>query len=356
MSDILTPPAGSDSSPYVIVPKVINASWNLGLDKISALSTKVSGISSTVFDIAPADIPTVSAGTVSVPTIAEPAVSIPTSVGSDWESVYDSKYLELVNLLSDKFVAFMTVQFPDDSAAYGAVEDWLQAAIANPNAGIPATVQAQIWSDDHARITADKIRAQEAVIAQFAGRRFPLPPDVAASAALQIEQKAQEELAGSSRKVAMLSLDMMKFTVEKLISLRQLAMQSAIDYIKALASGPDMASKLVGIGYDAQSKLISAASSFYNARSQAAETVSKVQQYNNSVALEAAVKNQTAELTMMEDKLKALLAECQTLASTCSSLFNNLHVQAGISGSGQTAVHYNYSNDTASSPASLTSA
>ena len=52
-------------------------------------------------------------------------------------------------------------------------------------------------------------------------------------------------------------------TVDKMLALRQMAMTSAVAYIQALASGPDMASRLVGIGYDAQSKLISSASQFY---------------------------------------------------------------------------------------------
>ena len=37
-------------------------------------------------------------------------------------------------------------------------------------------------------------------------------------------------------------------------------------------------------------------------------------QYNNSTALEAAVKNQAADLSLIEDKMKALLAEAQSLA------------------------------------------
>ena len=116
--------------------------------------------------------------------------------------------------------------------------------------------------------------------------------------------------------------------------MRLLAMSSTLDYVEALASGPDMASRLVGVGYDAQSKLISSAASFMNARTGAAELVSKVNQYNNSLTFEAATKNQAADMTMIEDKLKALLAEAQSIAQMTTALLNNLHVSTSLSSNG----------------------
>ena len=156
---------------------------------------------------------------------------------------------------------------------------------------------------------------------------------------MQIEQKAQDELAEASRKLTALSVEMQKFNVEKLLGLRGMAMDSAIKYISALASGPDMASKVIGVGYDAQSKLISAASSFYNARIQAAEVTSKVAQYNNSTQLEAAVKNQVADLQMTENKLKGLMTEAQAYAQMCTALYNNLTVGAHVNTQGGSSVN-----------------
>ena len=337
---------GTASDGVNILSDVINASWTAGGSFANEYSTKISSVQYSFLDTANA--PHVTAGAVSLPSISEPAVDIPsTQSATDVISMFDTKYLELVALLTDKFTAFRTTYFPDESNAYVAAENWLQAAIADPS-GLPADVAAQIWGDDQARILSDKVRAQDAVVSQFAARRFPLPPDVAANLQLQIEQKAQDELAESSRKVAMLSVELQKFNVEKLIGLRGMAMDSAIKYIQALASGPDMASKLVGVGYDAQSKLISSAAQFYGARTQAAETVAKVAQYNNSTALEAAVKNQAADLSIIEDKVKALLSEAQGLAQMATALFNNLHASVSASDSFGRNISYSYSNDTTS--------
>ena len=125
-----------------------------------------------------------------------------------------------------------------------------------------------------------------------------------------------------------LSVDMMKFSIEKALAMRQVAMAADVEYVKAIAS-PDSAAQLVGVGYDAQSKLISAASQFYNARTAVAELVNKAAQFNVSTGLDVAAKNQAADLTMIEDRLKALLTECQAFAQMATSLFNNVHASAG---------------------------
>ena len=99
-----------------------------------------------------------------------------------------------------------------------------------------------------------------------------------------------------------------------------------------------MTSRLSNIGYDAQSKLISSVSSFYGARTEATKVMSAVAQYNNSTALEVAGKNQMSDLGMIESKLKAMLAEAQSIAQMTTALFNNLQVHAGITANGGTTV------------------
>jgi len=321
----------------MVLEDIINATWNEGLLTKAEFSAKIASAMSGFLDVTAA--PHVTTGSVTVPVITEPLVDIPPSVSVD--DIYDkwaTEYLELATWLDGKFTSFRATYFPDENVAYTACEDWLQAAIANPDSALPPSVAAQIWGDDQARILSDKTRAQDAVVAQFAARRFPLPPDAAASAVLQIEQKAQDELAESSRKVAILSVELQKFNVEKLLQLRELSMKAAIDYVKSLASAPEMTSRLTNIGYDAQSKLISSVSSYYNARTQAQEVMSKVAQYNNSTALQASEKNQMSDLTLIEDKLKAMLAEAQSIAQMTTALFNNITVGATLRADGGTTV------------------
>ena len=328
---IIPDPPGGSAYVYTVLADVINATWDLAGTKQTEFSAKIANATSGFLDVtAP---PTVSAGTASVPTITAPGVLIPASVDvSDIIDSFDSKYAELVQLLADKFVAFRTAYFPDEQNAYNAAEDWLQAAFAN-DAGLPTAVHDQLLTDARDSILAEAAKATDEVMAVFAARRFPLPPGASASAVLQIQGNAQAQMAEAARKITIMSVEQFRFLVKSALELRQGAMAAAVEYIKALASGPDMASRVIGIGYDAQSKLISAASAFYNARSQAAEVITKAGQYNVSTDLEAKVKNQVADLTLIEDKLKAMLAEAQAVAQMSTALFNNLHANAGAQGS-----------------------
>lgn len=312
---------------------VINAAWDQGNLKTDAFEDKIAAITDEATGwLSTTAAPHVTAGTVTAPTVVEPAVDIPaTQSATDIMALFDAKYAELVALLAGKFTEFRSTYFPDESVTYGKAEAWLQAALDNPTAGIPAAVQAQLLTDDRDRLLAEAGRASDQVLAVFAGRRFPLPPGASASAVLQIQQKAQDQIADSSRKIVTTSIEQYKWAVEKVISLRQLAMGSAVEYVKAIASAPEMATKLVGIGYDAQSKLISAAAQFYGARTDVAKLTAQSDQFNVATTLSAAEKNQAADLTIIEDRLKALLTECQALAQMATSLFNNVHASAGTS-------------------------
>lgn len=327
-------PPGGTAYVYTALANLINASWALAETQRTDLNDKLAAITGASGWLATTSAPHITAGTATTPSVTEPSVSIPTAVDSTAiMDLFDTKYIELIDELVTRFTAFRTSYFPDESAAYTAAENWLQDALANPQAGLPVAVQNQIFGDDRDRIVADAARASEDAIAVFATRRYPLPSGVSAAVVADIQQKAQQEISASSRKVALVSVEQLRFVVEKTLSLRQIAMASAIDYVKALASGPDVASGLINVGYDAQSKLISAASSFYNSRIAAAELVGKTSQYNVSATLQAAEKNQAADMGIIEDRLKALLAEISSIASMATSLYNNLHANASASGS-----------------------
>lgn len=250
--------------------------------------------------------PTATAGTVSIPVIDEPLVNIPTDATVvDVFDTFTQEYLELATWLVAQFDAYLADNAPTDAASYAAAGAWLTDALGNPEVGLPPGVADQIWTDDRDRIASDAARAQADVLEVFASKRFPLPPGAAANATIKIQQKTQDAVAESSRKVAMVSVELQKWTVEKLVMMHDAVMKNAVEYVRALASGPDMISRMVGIGYDAQQKLISSVASFYNARTQAKDVMSKVAQYNNSITFDASKANQAGELSVL-DKVVAL--------------------------------------------------
>ena len=323
------PPEVMQEAAVVAFEASINSTWALGLDTRTKVIDDIAAIVASLQDTL--NTPTMSNTTLTPATVAEPLVDIPSSVtAADIYAEFEAQYTELITLLDAKFTSFRASFFPTENATYTLAENWLAAAIANPNVGLPPAVQAQIWGDDAARILADSSRAQDAIVAQFAGRRFPLPADVSASAVLQIQQKTQDLQAESSRKIAVMSVEMQKWLVEKILGLREMAMKSVVDYVKTVAMGPEIASRLVPIGYDAQSKLISAVSQYYNARTGAAELTYKGAQKNAELSQDTNTQNLKSEMATVEHWVKTLLVEVQALAQMATSLFNNIHLQSSM--------------------------
>ena len=314
---------------------VINASWSAAATLANSYETKSDAIANTVTGVLTTEAPDhITAGTAAAPIVVEPNVSIPETIDtSTILATFDAETQSLLAELTTKYTGFLTTYFPEDVQTYTAAETWIQAAVANPNGGLPTAVAAQLLTDETDKITIEASRATDSVVSGFAARGFPLPPGMAASAAVAIQQTAQDKKAEAGRKLTAISIDMMKFAVEKALGLRQMAMGAAIEYCKTLTMAPEIASKVTGIGYDAQTKLIGAASAFLNARTEVKKLVSSVEQFNVSTQLQVAEKNQAADLTVLEDRLKALLTESQAIAQMSTALFNNLHASTSVSSS-----------------------
>jgi len=324
----------------VVLQDVINATWNLALDKSGAATLKATDVASNIDSLlaTPGNLH-VTSGSVAIPTVTAPNVNIPSSIDtSSIMATFDSKYQELADYLVGKYTAFLSTHFAAEPAVYTAGESLIAAMLANPSGGLPATVQAQMLADDHARATAEANRASDTLMATFAARRFPLPPGAMSSGIMQIQQKSQDLMAESSRKVTIASVENMKFAIEKAINLRTVAIGAAGDFVKSIASGPDVASRVLGIGYDAQSKLISAAAGFYGADTNAKEMIAKVSQFNDTLADDAATENQVADMGLIDTKVKALLADLQSTMQQATALFNNLHASVGLSTNSGTSI------------------
>lgn len=310
----------------LVAAEVLNAAWDMGLTQQANLGTKIEGIATGLDE----NVPIISAPTsIPAPGVTAPMVNIPATV-DDYIETYRAQYIEMMDELTTRVQSFRDTYFPDETAGFAAAQSWLTEALSNPDSGLPVAIQDQIFEDDRSRILDDASRASDAVLAAFAARRFPLPPGQAAAAIATIQQKSQAEIATSSRNIAKLAVDMQRFTVEKLLGLRQAADGAALEYVKTLVVAPSESNKVA----NQQSALIAAAADFYRADIAAAELTSKVAQFNNTLTVDVAGKNQASELAIVGEKIKTLLAEAQYLATSAAALFNNLNVSVGTGGSG----------------------
>ena len=202
---------------------VINATWEQANAKTDAFEAKIDAIANDW--LATANAPHVAAGATVAPNVEEPAVNIPQNVDvPDVLATFTTQYNELVAMLVSKFQTFQATYFPQDQVDYNAAEAWLAAGLAN-NSGLPQAVRDQIETDDHARLTAEANRADDALVAKYAGMRFPMPSGALTSARLQLAQTKQDKMAESSRKITIASVEQLKWTVEKMVGLRQMALR-----------------------------------------------------------------------------------------------------------------------------------
>lgn len=319
-----------------VLQDVINATWNLGLAKADAATAKANAITADngILDVDLA--PTATAGaSVTAPTITTPTITIADASVGDVFDTFTAEYLELATWLTGQFTSFITTYAPNNTSLYSAAESSLAAALSS-GTFIPASVSAQILTDDQDRITADAARAQADVLDVFAAKGFPLPPGASAAAVIKIQQKAQDEIAESSRKIAILSVEQYRFVIDKALSARDMVLSKSVEYVKALASGPDMISRMTNIGYDAQSKMVSAAAAFLNAEANAKEVIAKVAQFNSSMTFDASKANQASKLAVITENVKTMVADLTLVAQEAMAMLNNIHIGVSMQAGGTT--------------------
>lgn len=106
-----------------VLEDIINATWNLALDKSTAVTTKISNVTNASGMLDPALAPSVTAGTVASLSIDEPLVDIPASASvEDVFLKFNDEYPDLSAWLVSQFASLQASHFSDYSIFVGAVD------------------------------------------------------------------------------------------------------------------------------------------------------------------------------------------------------------------------------------------
>lgn len=266
--------------------------------------------------------------------VDEPNVAIPTRVSGVDTAVFDSMYAQIIEDLADRFHDFITEFFPISPSLMPAVEAWLEGAITTGGSGINVNVERQIWQRDRDRLSVEASAASEQAINQWAARGYPLPPGAAAAALTTIAMRRTEQIAAVSRDAAIKAfeteIENIRFAIAQAIDYRTKAIAAAGDYVKALASAPDIASRMSTQSADAQARLISAVASYYGARTNAAELASKVDMYNADAQIKAALANQETDAKYTGLRVEAAVAAAGSIGQQASAALNGLNATAQL--------------------------
>ncbi len=209
-----------------------------------------------------------------VTSIAPDEYPVPTdeSPGADI-SIFNTIKDQLIALAALQIANFLSTYFPN-SCVYSTAEDWICNTIQYGGTGMTSTVEDAIWQRDRDRLSKEATRLESQVVDQWASRGFGLPAGQATAQALAIRQDYYDKVAEASRNVAIkqaeIEIENIRFAVSEALKYRIAAMNAAIDYIKGVILGASEIAYKLALDRDGQkAALISAAASYYNARTSA---------------------------------------------------------------------------------------
>lgn len=320
--------------PGKYVPQIISAAW-----------TKAESLSGDATDrIDEAVALTKPAPTVAMPerVVAPTMPAVPTLTALDQPTataLYDSTRDDLINQLADLYRGFIDENFGDDGFVQEA-QQWVSRALTTGGAGINVAVEQQLWGRARDRALADAARAAEALETEWAGRRFPMPPGALRYGQLSIDMTAQNAIAESARTQAVESfkaeLENARLAVERAVSLRGLAVQAAGEYIRVLSQGPQVAAQVASTIIDSQARFSSTVADFYRAQVAAAEIPVRVGTTNAELKFRATEANLRAAMESLTQRVGAVVANAQMVATQAAAAFNAVNTQASVSGNDST--------------------
>jgi len=228
----------------------------------------LSELTTPLTDIAfvPTVTPAPSTATGFAPAAVEPTIP---SV-ADATITYDAQLAKLIAMLSAQLAGFFASYYPLASDAFDEATTWLVNTITNGGTGINQAIWDQVWQRGRENVIADGRRVQAQIVTGFAAKGIMLPAGamikkISESLFDQAGKVGQMATANAMKQVE-IEVETIKFAIGKALESRQMAMQAAADYIRAIATAPDAAVRVASINTDTQAKMMGAAAEFYRAR------------------------------------------------------------------------------------------
>ena len=160
---------------------------------------------------------------------------------------------DLLTLVRSGFDDFLT-RFMPVGAIMDSAFTWLDEALNARSTGIPIHVEAQIFERHRARVDKEATRLINTAVGSWAAKGYVLPPGALAGQVAQIRRDHADQLATSSREVAIYVTDKhienARFAIEQMLAVRNQALSLASDYMRMLLTTPgeaEMASLSSGV-------------------------------------------------------------------------------------------------------------
>lgn len=332
--------------------QLVTMAWDRGLARSGEISLETKGYFDQALGLAGAASSMVPASFNYIPSVAEPLVDIPYLAEGASIEQFGTWWDGMIDKLADLYANFIDTYFPNDCAYLEHAQHWICESIREGGSGIRPDVERRIWGRERDRTMQEYATQERDALTTFAARGFALPPGTAMSVVQKVRTEASAKSAAASRELAIKQMDMeienVRFAVEKAIGLYGTTMDAAKGYMQAMAGTSGNITTLLPSVTDSQSRLISAASGFYQSRIAAQELQLKARMPNAEWQQQANQQNLAAQTAAANAKLQAAIEAAKALAMQAAALLNAMHVSSTTSGTGSESISYSYSGEVTS--------
>lgn len=325
------PPSGVAYA-VLAASRIFNGLWEAADEKAAEFDTRMNNATAAVpssSNIGPA--PTV--GAVSTPTVPLPP---PVMSSGEVQALFDTNADAIKQLLTDSYANYLATYYPG-SAYLSAAEAWINNVLTNGGTGINPVVEQQIWQRDRARILQDSGRTEEELMTTWAGRGYPLPPGALANSVQRVRQAADSAIAESSRAKAIrafeIEIEQSRFAVGQALALRQQAVTSAGEYMRALVLGPQVGAQLATSLAETQAGFARVTTEYYRSLIAASEIPLRVATANADLQMRTKELAGRLDNDLIGKRVDAAMAAAQLYSTQSAAAFNALNAGASIGSS-----------------------
>ncbi|MDR3159947.1 MAG: hypothetical protein LBU11_13305 [Zoogloeaceae bacterium] len=263
-----------------------------------------------------------------LPNIPRPNVAIPEYAAESEVIQIAQNVSDLIDRLLPIYTNFHKTYFPLTQATGAAAEIWMQRVLGGQ--GLEDSMRNALWEKERARVWREADREADRARTAYAGRGFSLPPGALLAAERGIREQAQRDLSAASREITIQEIELIKFAVDKAISLRSLAMEAANGYIDALVSSVVKAGEFFERQNDGQQKLINAVANWYTAESNAQKILWEARVDQARLTQEASKTNMETVAEYAKAQAQLIAQEAESTAKLASAAVNNLQMNASV--------------------------
>lgn len=292
---------------------------------------------------------------------------------------YNDNYAAVAASIAANLTSFYTTHFPFNlnGTDLTLAQNWTIRVLTDGGAMDPA-IENQYWSRDRDRVGREASVKVLETTTLWAARGFPLPPGAATGAVANIQRTALEQLAASSREIAIKKFEievmLQQKAVELAIQLRGTAVNACFEYIKTAVLAPyEFPTRYAAMIAQSKQAANAALDSYFNSTQRAKENLRSllIEMGKDGISTRTAFKDKAVEIRekataewllaeqtqpnaiFAQDKaakefefgVKSKQADlamsaAQLSATMAASALNAVHASATVSGSDTTSTQY----------------